>query len=318
VVTCVLVLTGATGVGAAKSRKELRGSAGCDAAEAASPGTTDRTMTAGGVERRFLVQIPERYDGTHPFALVLDLHALTVDYHFVFPLSGIGEMQEKYDFIAVAPSGRTNANVPYWVAAPTHDNYDVKFIDALLDRLESELCIDRTRVFSTGISNGAQMSSLLACDLGSRIAAVAPVAGVEFYDQCNGRPVAVMAFHGTDDPIVTYDGGGLNARRIADQNYWHGDIPDDVPTHHGVDAAMKTWAEHNGCKRQPVEKRISDEVRRRTWRGCDARTVLYIIDGGGHSLPGRPVPGFEDRWGGTTTDIDAVALMFKFFFTRSR
>jgi poly(3-hydroxybutyrate) depolymerase len=55
-------------------------------------------------------------------------------------------------------------------------------------------------------------------------------------------------------------------------------------------------------------------VRRRTWRGCDAPTILYIVEGGGHALPGHPVPAFEDMFGRATTDIDATALMFDFFF----
>jgi polyhydroxybutyrate depolymerase len=295
--------------------RSSRSAARCDDVAPIETGTYDRTITSGGVERHFLLTIPEAYDGTQPFALVLGLHALTVDYHVVAPLSGFADMAERYDFITVAPSGRIST-VPYWLAAPTRDNYDIAFLGDLLDRLESELCIDRARVFSTGISNGGQMSSLLACQLAGRVAAVAPVAGAEFYDTCRGRPVAVMAFHGTADPIVTYEGGGLNARRISDQNFWHGDIPPDVPVHRGVDAAMRSWAEHNGCRRRSVEKRISPEVRRRTWRGCDAPTILYIVDGGGHSLPGRPVPGFEDQFGPTTTDIDATALMFDFFFAR--
>jgi len=292
----------------------IRRSPGCKARPVTEPGTFDRTLQAGGRERQYLVEIPETYDGSTALPLVFSLHALTVDYHVVNLLSGVDDMADKYDFITVSPSGLISNGAPYWLAAPTRDNYDLTFLDDLLDSLEADLCIDPTRVFSTGISNGGQMSSLVACKLARRIAAVAPVAGVEFYDSCRGRPVPVMAFHGTADPIVTYEGGGLNARRIADQQYWHGDIPPDVPIHHGVDAAMRDWAEHNHCKRRPVERRVSPEVLRRTWRGCDAPTILYVIEGGGHSLPGRPVPGFEEQFGHTTTDIDATTLMFDFFF----
>jgi polyhydroxybutyrate depolymerase len=157
------------------------------------------------------------------------------------------------------------------------------------------------------------MSSLLACRLGDRIAAVAPVAGVEFSaDTCTGPPVPVMAFHGDADPIVGYDGSGLNATAIADQQVWHGDVPDGLPTHGGVDQAMADWADHNGCDPEPVEEQVSPEVLRRSWEGCDAATVLYVVQGGGHTWPGRPVPGF-DQFGHTTTDIDATALMFDFF-----
>ena len=158
------------------------------------------------------------------------------------------------------------------------------------------------------------MSSLLACTLSDRITAVAPVAGVEFYDLCGGRPVPVIAFHGTADPIVTYEGGGLNSIRIADLHSWKGNVPSGLPAFHGVEAAMQTWATHNRCAPNPVEVRISPEVRRRTWRHCRADTVLYIVEGGGHGWPGRPVPGFEDQWGHVTTEIDATTLITQFLF----
>ncbi len=122
-----------------------------------------------------------------------------------------------------------------------------------------------------------------------------------------------MAFHGTADPIVTYDGGGLNATAIAASNSWNGDVPPGLPVHHGVDAAMKTWAAHNGCDAEPETEDVAPSVRRRTWSGCDAPTVLYIIDGGGHAWPGKPVPEFEAQFGAGTTAVDASALIFAFF-----
>jgi polyhydroxybutyrate depolymerase len=143
------------------------------------------------------------------------------------------------------------------------------------------------------------------------------VAGVEFYDNCAGRPVPVIAFHGTADPIVTYDGGGLNASRIADLQYWKGQVPSELPKHHGVDAAMAEWAAHNGCDPDPEETLATPHVRRRTWQGCDAATVLYIVDGGGHAWPGKPVPAFESTFGPGTTEIDASSLIFDFFFNQA-
>ena len=79
-------------------------------------------------------------------------------------------------FILVAPQG---------LGDPAHHNFtksvagvdDVAFTGDMLDELEAELCIDSARVYSTGYSNGAQMSVRLACNLSERIAAVAPVAG---------------------------------------------------------------------------------------------------------------------------------------------
>ncbi|HEY7137689.1 MAG TPA: hypothetical protein VIB48_21730 [Acidimicrobiia bacterium] len=287
-------------------------SAGCGKAPPPA-GVSEQTLVSDGVLRHFQLTIPVGYDGKKPFPVVLGLHALTVSYEFVAPMIGFADMEKRYPFIGVAPSGRLDGTTPFWLAAPAPDNYDLTFFNDLLDLLEARLCVDTSRVYSTGMSNGAQMSSLLACRLSSRITAVAPVAGVEFYDLCHGRPVPVIAFHGTADPIVTYDGGGLNSIRIADIDFWKGNVPPGLPTFHGVDAAMQTWARHNRCDPVPVEVRIAPEVRRRTWQHCKADTVLYIIDGGGHAWPGKPVPGFEGQFGHATTEIDATTLIFQFF-----
>jgi polyvinyl alcohol dehydrogenase (cytochrome) len=308
-------LFGAPGDGGVISFEVSRSSsAGCPG-EPAPAGVSDRTVTSGGLERQFQLALPEGYDGRRPLPVVLGLHALSIDHRSVQSIApGLAGMAEDHDFIGVAPSGRLDGSTPYWSAADSKDNHDVAFIGDLLDLLERELCVDTARVYATGMSNGAQMSSLLACRLPDRITAVAPVAGVEFSDTCRERPVPVMAFHGTADPIVTYDGGGLNAATIANTHLWKGDMPDGVPEHQGVDAAMRAWAAHNGCDPKPVEERVSPEVRRRTWRNCEAETILYVVDGGGHAWPGLPVPQFEPVFGHATTDIDASVLISEFFF----
>jgi polyhydroxybutyrate depolymerase len=288
-------------------------SKGCGVKPAIPPGNSDRTITSGGVERRFQLDVPSSYDGTKPFAIVLGLHSLTVDYRVV-PGMAFGDLASKYEFIGVAPSGRLDAGTPYWNAAPANDNYDVAFISDLLDELESTLCVDTGRVFSAGMSNGAQLSSLLGCRLPERISGIAPIAGVEFFPPCDGPPVPVIAFHGDADPIVPYTGGGLNATTIADTYYYKGKLPAGLPESHGVDESMRSWAKHNGCGARYKESRISPEVRRRVWPHCDAATELYIVDGGGHAWPGQRVPQFEAQFGHGTDDIDARALMFSFFF----
>jgi poly(3-hydroxybutyrate) depolymerase len=247
---------------------------------------------------------------------VFGLHALTVSYKFMPSMVGF-ELADRYHFIGVSPSGRLNGPTPFWMAAPTRDNYDVQFIGALLDRLEATMCIDPSRVFSTGMSNGAQMSSLLACRMPDRITAIAPVSGEEFLAPCDGAPVPIMAFHGSADPILPYKGGGLNATTIAAQNYWKGSVPAGMPAPLGIDESMQRWARHNHCDAKYVETRVAPHVRRRTWQHCEAATILYVVDGAGHSWPGKPVPQFEAQFGPGTTEIDATALMFQFFFDGS-
>lgn len=288
-------------------------SPGCDAAEPMAPGVSEQTMTSGGQERRYQLSLPDDYDGTEPLPVVFALHALTVDYHFAASMAGFDDMPARYDFIGVAPSGLLDGPTPYWLAAEVDDNYDVEFIGDLLDSLEADLCIDEAAVYSTGMSNGGQMSSLVACTMPDRFTAVAPVAGVEFTDWCADGPVPVMAFHGDADPVVTYEGGGLNAEAISDIQFWKGDVPEGVQHHEGVDAAMANWAAHNGCDPEPTEERVAPSTRRIEWQGCEATTVLYVAEGAGHTWPGKPMPAFEASMGKGTTEIDASELIFEFF-----
>lgn len=288
-------------------------SRGCNSSGAVTVGTTDERMTSAGVERSFQLIVPEGYDGITPLPVVLTLHSLTIDYRVVPTISGIPDKVDRYRFIAVSPSGRLNGRIPYWNAAPVVDNYDVQFVADLLDHLESRLCIDTSRIFSMGMSNGAQLSSLLGCRLADRITAIGPIAGVEFHEPCDGRPVPIMAFHGALDPIVKYSGGGLDASTIANQNFYLGALPSDARPAPGVDASMELWAKHNGCDPSFIEERVSPEVRKRSWPDCDATTILYIVDNGGHAWPGKPQPAFEAQFGHGTSDIDATTLLFEFF-----
>jgi polyhydroxybutyrate depolymerase len=274
-------------------------------------------LRSGGLTRTYQLTLPHGYTGRSPLPVVFALHALSVTYTVTAGIAGFGKMANHYAFITVAPSGLLNGPTPFWLAAPVPNNYDVRFIGDLLDWLENNLCVDTTRVYSTGQSNGAQMSSALACQLSRRITAVAPVDGAEFYNTCRGQPVPVIAFHGTADPFVPFKGGGLDSETIANENLWKGKRPPNLPVHHGVEAAMQTWALHNGCDPTPIERRIALDVRERTWQRCSAATILYIIDGGGHTWPGHPIPGFAS-FGRTTTSIDATTLIFQFFFRQVR
>lgn len=304
---------GAPIVGGPPAGSPAKPSRGCVRHDPVPPSNVALTVPSGGLTRSYELSIPASYTGRRPYALVFGLHPLSVSYQFMPSQVGFSTYQKKYRFIGVAPSGLTQP-APFWDAAPTTPNYDVDFLSTLLTHLEDTLCIDTTRVFSTGISNGAQMSSLLGCRLSTRIAAIAPVEGEEYLAPCTGRPEPILAFHGTADPVLPYGGGGLNATKIASLYAWHGVTPPDMPAPLGIDDSMKLWARHNGCKPGPVEVRIAFDVQRRTWKGCRAATVLYIIEGGGHGWPGEPVPAMEKQFGHDTTSINASALLFAFFF----
>ena len=84
---------------------------------------------------------------------------------------------------------------------------DVGFLAAIIERLVRDEGVDPKRVFAAGLSNGASMVYRLACDRPDLIAAIAPVSGgmaLDIMRRCTtGRPIPLLAMHGTEDPIVS-------------------------------------------------------------------------------------------------------------------
>ncbi|HMK09484.1 MAG TPA: hypothetical protein VK449_10685, partial [Anaerolineales bacterium] len=103
------------------------------------------------------------------------------------------------------------------------------------------------------------------------------------------RPISVLAFHGTGDRIVPYDGAGK--------------VLPPIP----VWAAR--WAARDGCDGTSHVFLDQDGVVGERWETCDqgSEVILYTIDGGGHTWPGaNPLPGAQNP-------IDATATMWGFF-----
>src|SRR5207244_10889399 len=95
--------------------------------------------------------------------------------------TGLGRLALREAFIAVHPEGHEGVRLldttgRGWDIRPG-ETRDTDFVRALLDGLERERCVDRRRVFATGMSNGAFFASLLGCVAADRLAAVAPVSG---------------------------------------------------------------------------------------------------------------------------------------------
>ena len=178
---------------------------------------------------------------------------------------------------------------------------NLAFTQALIDNAKTSLCIDTHRIYATGLSNGGGMSGYLACKLSRQVAAIAPVAGVNLAAPCpRGKPMSVIAFHGTADASVAY-GGGPGAMPARPER--------NLPS---VETAVQAWAGRAGCRTKPVSQVIGTEVQRIAYRGCarGAGVVLYAVTGGGHTWPGSfDVP----RNGHVTQDINAADLILDFF-----
>ena len=156
-----------------------------------------------------------------------------------------------------------------------------------------------------GFSDGARMAYRAACELSADVAAIGVVAGSLVVQQCApGRPVPLIAFHGTADTEVDY----------ADSSYSVSRNP-LVPVAVGVPPAVRFWAANDGCRGASVARRRATvtEVR---YTGCAADVVFYRIEGGGHAWPGGAQDGADGAM--PTRELMASVAMVRFFLRHRR
>jgi len=265
-----------------------------------STGDLGCTLEHDGVVRSYRVVVPDAATCSDGSPLVFDLHGLTSNPVQEEWISGLGARGREDGFVVVQPAGI--GEVPSWNAGTccgtsARDGVDdVGFLDAVRARVGAALAIDARRVYATGLSNGGYLSHRLACERADVYAAIAPVAGVLGVPRCDStRPVPVLQFHGTDDQLVPYHGGGMGGGLSAP-------------------GTMAFWAARNGCEPTPVVTLESGDVTCARWQGCarGADVELCTVAGGGHTWPGGPdliLPAL----GRTTDDVDATAALWEFF-----
>ncbi|HMA93016.1 MAG TPA: hypothetical protein VKP30_10035 [Polyangiaceae bacterium] len=201
-------------------------SAGCGKA----PGITQYnkgepiSITAGGKQRRYILNVPTNYDNNHPYRLIVVYHQLDGNdkqmvnwqYYGLQPLSDNST-------IFVAPNGQKNGspcsgtgNGDSGCGWPNSGDSDLALADAVVAQVEENFCVDTTRIFATGWSYGGSMSYRTACSRPQGGTASWGVRGIAIYAaaQLSGnctpsKPVAFYHAHGTRDSVLNYDSMGL-------------------------------------------------------------------------------------------------------------
>ena len=261
------------------------------------------SFVSSGEKRDYLLYVPKSYDRSRPTPLVISMHGAGLWGAAQMETSQWNNLADSHGFIVVYPSGIGGKGVRIWRVEPGPGLMkDVRFISELIDTLKASYNIDPARIYANGLSNGGGMSFVLSCTLSDRIAAVGMVAAAQTlpWTWCtDARAVPMIAFHGTADPEVPYNGGSswVSPRPFPNVPRW-----------------VANWARRNRCGANPIESTVASDVTRRVYTNCadDAAVVLYTVQGGGHTWPGgTPLP----KWfvGRTTRSIDATSLMWSFF-----
>ena len=280
------------------STTRVTGSAGCGGREPEVD--ADRlvrsTIESSGGTRELMVYVPTTYDPAVPAPVAFVFHGAGSNKEQQFAYSRFAPFADEDGALLVLPDalGEPKRWSPLGPAFAGVDGVDdLQFFDDLSREVMSTYCVDPERALVSGMSSGGFMSAAVGCTRSDRVAAVAPVTATMWADVlcAEAEPVAYAYFHGTDDPVVLYEGGGPRRTRP-------------------VPETSQDWAEQNGCDAEPVDERIGEDVVHRTWTGCDASTDLYTVEGGGHTWPGSVDVG---RWGGTTDDISATQIIWDVF-----
>ena len=282
----------------------------------------EKTLMVDGIARQYLFYVPKVIKPNAP--LVLVFHGYTGTARQMMAYSGMNEQADEYGFIVAYPQGTEDDegfpffNVEYSMHLES-DIDDIMFTRLIVSELSKAYEVNRDAVFSTGMSNGGDMSYFLACRASDLIAGIAPVAGTmmnSWADNCEPRHMMpVLAIHGTDDDITRFEGDPSNkdgwGRYLAQLD------------------VIEYWVRHNNLEESgssslpDVDPNDDSHVRlKKYWsEGHDVEVLFYIVENGGHDWPGmrynwwnpffyfaRYQMGF-----GKTRDIDSSELISNFF-----
>jgi len=154
-----------------------------------------------------------------------------------------------YTYSYEGPSACTDSPQCWWTTCdetvtPTGTGTDpAGFIPGLYDTLETQLCIDVSREYASGESNGGMQTYQLGVDLSKRLAAILPEFGSFHHGfamaPAHGMPV--LDLHGTHDTTVP-----ANESLSADGYFY-------TPTHEIFDGGKFStgWKKANGCTGAP-------------------------------------------------------------------
>ena len=208
------------------------------------------SIMAAGMQRRYILRVPDNYDNTKPYKLIIAWHQLdgndvqmyANDYYHLLPLSG-------GNAIFAAPNGQKNGspctttgNGDGGCGWPNPGGSDVALGDAVVEELKQNFCIDTNRIFATGWSYGGSMSYKHACEraLGGTkdgvegyIRGIAVYSGAQLSGQCTpSTPVAYYGSHGTQDNVLQYNGGVGLAQNFANANGCNWSTPQQAGGNH--------------------------------------------------------------------------------------
>ena len=188
--------------------------------------TNAQTLVHDGMNREYIIYVPNSYDGTSAVPLLFNFHGFGGSASEFINDADMRAEAEANSFILVYPQGSCLNGASHWNPCPIDgDNKstadDVGFVEAMISEISSQYNLDMERIYAAGYSNGGMMAYGLANYKSDLIAAVASVSGTML--NCTGptsHPMPVIHLHGTSDGVVSYNGSNDWNSVQSTLDYW--------------------------------------------------------------------------------------------------
>lgn len=197
-------------------------------------------ITSSGKEREFTIDIPADYDPEEAYRLIFTWHWINASDEAVVTGQVNPGGGATWAYYGLKMKSQTDG-IPVIFIAPqsrngTWDQEDHVLFDDMLAKAESELCIDTSRVFSTGFSFGGMQTYSLSIGKQDKLRAVAALSPANFNIYIPTNPhgkIAYMSATGMSDTLTPWDGGNNRGAKYAAIGHAEDngcDIPATIPT----------------------------------------------------------------------------------------
>jgi len=219
--------------------------------------TTEHSLTSAGYQRSYQVHTPKHYDPSVRYPVVVSFDGIGGSGDHIEAYSGFNTLP----VIAVYPDALPGKQgFTAWQGAPysLDGDYDIEFIRDLLDALPSQYCIDATKLFAVGMSNGGGFAAIVGCRMSDQFRAVAGVSGA-YYTSCNAqkRTASLLVVHGAEDKQVPLKGS--RARKLPEVAEW-----------------VKEEALDRSCRREVAGVSYATATSY-DWRDCRDDSILRLV-----------------------------------------
>jgi polyhydroxybutyrate depolymerase len=163
---------------------------------------TKYDMRSGGYDRSYQVHTPSNYDPSVRYPVIFSFDGIEGSGDRMEGYAGLDALPALIVYPDPLPGSRGFAS---WEGAPysINSDRDTQFVHDLLETLPSKYCVDSTQQFAVGMSNGGSFATIVGCEFGDAIRAVASVSGA-FYTTCKEqqRTPSLLLIHSSSDKQV--------------------------------------------------------------------------------------------------------------------